>query len=123
MTQRSFGAELSGVFGDMKVVGFNTKEGLHLGVVESEEVIDLQAVDASAPNDLGEWLRRDNGDLTSLKALAQRARSNARRPLGGLDYTLPVARPGKIICLGCNYRDPPQEPFHGDRAASAPTIL
>jgi hypothetical protein len=76
MTQRSFGAELSGVLGDMKVVGFNTKEGLHLGVVEGEEVIDLQAVDASAPNDLGEWLRRDNGDLTSLKALAQRARFN-----------------------------------------------
>jgi len=45
-------------FGDMKVVGFNTKEGLHLGVVEGEEVVDLQAVDASAPNDLGEWLRR-----------------------------------------------------------------
>jgi len=83
----------------MKVVGFNTKEGLHLGVVEGQEVIDLQTVDASAPNDLGEWLRRDNGDLTSLKALAQRARFNARRPLGGLDYTLPVARPGKIICL------------------------
>jgi hypothetical protein len=34
----------------MKVVGFNTKEGLHLGVVEGQEVIDLQAVDATAPN-------------------------------------------------------------------------
>src|SRR5258705_11317816 len=102
MTQRSFGAELPGVFGDMKVVGFNTKEGLHLGVVEGEEVIDLQAVDSSAPNDLGEWLRRDNGDLTSLETLARRARFNARRPLRGLDYTRPVSRPGKIIFLGVN---------------------
>ena len=107
----------------MKVIGFNTKEGLHLGVVEGQEVIDLQAVDASAPNDLGEWLRRDNGDLTSLKALAQRARSNARRPLGGLDYTLPVARPGKIICLGVNYREHLQEAFHGDRVETSPTIF
>src|SRR5258706_15559977 len=99
----------------MKVVGFNTKEGLHLGVVEGQEVIDLQAVDASAPNDLGEWLRRDNGDLTSLKAVAQRARLNAPRPLGGLDYTPPLARPGKIICLGVNYRAPLQEGFPGRR--------
>jgi hypothetical protein len=26
----------------VKVVGFNTKEGLHLGVVEGQEVIDLR---------------------------------------------------------------------------------
>jgi acylpyruvate hydrolase len=123
MSQGSFGAELPGVFGDMKVVGFNTKEGLRLGVVEGEEVIDLQAVDASAPNDLGEWLRRDNGDLTSLKVLAQRARFNACRPLEGLDYTLPVARPGKIICLGVNYREHLQEAFHGDRVETSPTVF
>src|SRR5260370_22711450 len=123
MTQRSFGAELPGVFGDMKVVGFNTKEGLHLGVGEGQEVIDLQAVDASAPNDLGEWLRRDNGDLTSLKALAQRARFNARRRVGGIDYKLPVARTGKIICLGVNYRGHLEEAFHGDRVETSPTIF
>src|SRR5258707_15515638 len=107
----------------MKVVGFNTKEGLHLGVVEGQEVIDLQVVDASAPNDLGEWLRRDYGDLTSLKPLAQRARLNARRPLGGLDYTLPVALPGKIICLAVNYRGHLQEAFYGDPANTSPPIF
>ena len=54
----------------MKIVGFNTKEGMRLGVVEGEEVIDLQAVDKNAPSDLGEWLRRNNGDLSPIKALA-----------------------------------------------------
>jgi acylpyruvate hydrolase len=107
----------------MKVVGFNTREGLRLGVVEGEEVIDLQAADASAPNDLGEWLRRDDGDLTSLKALVQLARRNARRPLEGLDYALPVARPGKIICLGVNYREHLEEAFHGDRVETSPTVF
>jgi acylpyruvate hydrolase len=87
----------------MKIVGFHTNEGLHLGVIEGEEVIDLQAVDRSAPHDLGEWLRRDNGDLSPLKDLARRAPASARRPLAGLNYALPVARPGKIICLGQNY--------------------
>ena len=83
----------------MKIVGFQTNEGLRLGVVEGEEVIDLQAVDKNAPADLGEWLRRDNGDLSPLKDLARRAPASARRPLKGLKYALPVARPGKIICL------------------------
>src|ERR1700731_2253787 len=87
----------------MKIVGFQTNEGLRLGVIEGEEVIDLQAVDKNAPNDLGEWLRRDNGDLSPLKDLARRPPASARRPLKGLKYALPVARPGKIICLGQNY--------------------
>src|SRR5450432_2304250 len=89
----------------MKIVGFHTNEGLRLGVIEGEEVIDLQAVDKSAPSDLGEWLRRDNGDLSPLKDLARRAPASARRPLKGLKFALPVARPGKIICLGLNYLD------------------
>ena len=87
----------------MKILGFQANGTLRLGVVEGEEVIDLQAVDASAPNDLGEWLRRGNGDLGPLKSLAARAPASARRPLKGLKYALPVARPGKIICLGQNY--------------------
>ncbi len=37
--------------------------------------------------------------------LRRRRRPAARRPLAGLKYTLPVARPGKIICLGLNYLD------------------
>jgi len=107
----------------MKIVGFNTKEGLRLGVVEGEEVIDLQAVDQNVPSDLGEWLRRNNGDLTPIKALAERAPSNARRPLKGVAYALPVARPGKIICLGVNYLEHFKEAFQSDNVAKFPTIF
>jgi 2-keto-4-pentenoate hydratase/2-oxohepta-3-ene-1,7-dioic acid hydratase in catechol pathway len=88
----------------MKIVAFEDK-GLHLGVVEGENVIDLQAVDSAAPNDLGAWLRRDNGDLSALAALAKKAPATARRPLAGLRFALPVAKPGKIVCLGLNYLD------------------
>jgi acylpyruvate hydrolase len=107
----------------MKIVGFSTKEGLRLGVVEGEEVIDLQAVDQNVPSDLGEWLRRNNGDLTPIKALAERAPSNARRPLKGVTYALPVARPGKIICLGVNYLEHFKEAFQHDNVAKFPTIF
>ena len=107
----------------MKIVGFSTNEGLRLGVVEGEEVIDLQAVDASAPSDLGEWLRRGNGDLTPLKDLAKRAPAGARKPLKGLKYALPVTRPGKIICLGLNYLEHVKEGFMKDNVPKFPTIF
>jgi 2-keto-4-pentenoate hydratase/2-oxohepta-3-ene-1,7-dioic acid hydratase in catechol pathway len=89
----------------MKIVGFSANNGLHLGVVEGDVVIDLQAVDASLPGDLGEVLARNNGDLKPLADLAKRAPASARRPLDGIKYALPVGRPGKIICLGLNYLD------------------
>jgi acylpyruvate hydrolase len=89
----------------MKIVGFEMGNSPRLGVVEGDAVIDLQAVDAGLPGDLGEVLRRSNGDLKSLADLAKKAPASARRPLDGLKFTLPVARPGKIICLGLNYLD------------------
>jgi 2-keto-4-pentenoate hydratase/2-oxohepta-3-ene-1,7-dioic acid hydratase in catechol pathway len=89
----------------MKFVGFEGNNGLRLGVVEGDAVIDLQAVDANVPTDLGEALRKNNGDLKSLSDLAKKAPASARHPLAGLKYGLPVARPGKIICLGLNYLD------------------
>src|SRR5258708_19190704 len=111
----------SGASRAMKIVGFETSEGLRVGVVEGEEVIDLRAVDASAPNDLGEWLRRGNGDLGPLKSLAARAPAGARRPLKGLNYALPVARPGKIICLGQNYLEHVKE--QRENVQKFPTIF
>jgi acylpyruvate hydrolase len=89
----------------MKIVGFEANNGVRLGVVEGDTVIDLQAVDANAPGDLGEALRRSNGDLKPLADLAKKAPASARLPLAGLKFALPVARPGKIICLGLNYLD------------------
>jgi 2-keto-4-pentenoate hydratase/2-oxohepta-3-ene-1,7-dioic acid hydratase in catechol pathway len=89
----------------MKIVGFEANNGPRLGVVEGDNVVDLQGVDASLPADLGEVLRRNNGDLKPLADLAKKAPASARLPLAGLKFTLPVVRPGKIICLGLNYLD------------------
>jgi 2-keto-4-pentenoate hydratase/2-oxohepta-3-ene-1,7-dioic acid hydratase in catechol pathway len=89
----------------MKIVAFDAGNSVHLGVVEGDSVIDLQAVDDNVPADLGEVLRRSKGDLKPLAELAKKAPASARRPLAGLTYALPVARPGKIICLGLNYLD------------------
>lgn len=88
----------------MKIVSFEDS-GPHLGVVEGDNVIDLQAAESSAPTGLGDWLRRSNGDLKALADLAAKAPASARRPLAGLKFALPVRTPGKIICLGLNYLD------------------
>ena len=89
----------------MKIVGIETSNGARLGVVDGDNVVDLQAVDASIPTDLGEWLRSSNGDLKPLAELAKKAPSSARRPLASIKFGLPVVRPSKIICLGLNYLD------------------
>jgi 2-keto-4-pentenoate hydratase/2-oxohepta-3-ene-1,7-dioic acid hydratase in catechol pathway len=107
----------------MKIVGFEANNGLRLGVVEGDAVIDLQAVDAALPGDLGEVLRRSSGDLKALADLAGRAPASARRPLAGLTYGFPVARPGKIVCLGLNYLDHVKEGPQRDNIPKFPSIF
>ena len=107
----------------MKIVGFEANGALRLGVVEGEEVIDLQAVDSTIPVDLGEVLRRHNGDLSSLRDAAKRAGAGARRALEGLKYGLPVATPGKVICLGLNYLEHVKEGAQRDNIPKFPTIF
>jgi acylpyruvate hydrolase len=87
----------------MKFVGFAGASGARLGVVEGDRVVDLQAVDPRIPSDLGELLARENGDLTDIGERARNAPAAARLPLADIRFALPVARPGKIICLGLNY--------------------
>src|SRR5437763_2548878 len=107
----------------MKIVGFESSEGLRLGVVAGDQVIDLQAVDAKVPANLADVLKADNGDLKSLADIAKRAPAAARKPLKGLKYALPVARPGKIICLGLNYLEHVKEGFSRDNVPKFPTIF
>ena len=107
----------------MKVVGFEGEGGLRLGVVEGDSVIDLQAVDAKVPANLGDVLAANNGDLKPLGDLAKRAPASARRPLKGLKFGLPVARPGKILCLGLNYLEHVKEGSQRDNIPKFPTIF
>jgi 2-keto-4-pentenoate hydratase/2-oxohepta-3-ene-1,7-dioic acid hydratase in catechol pathway len=96
----------------MRIVGFETEGGPRLGIVEADSVVDLQAIDPRVPNDLGEWLRANDGDLAPLRDLARRAPASAHRPLATIRHGLPVARPGKILCLGLNYLEHAKEGGH-----------
>lgn len=107
----------------MKIVGFETDNGARLGIVDGDSVVDLQGVDANLPADLAEVLRRTGGDLATIVDLAKKAPASARRPLSGLRYALPVAHPGKIICLGLNYLDHVKEGPQRDNIPKFPSIF
>jgi acylpyruvate hydrolase len=107
----------------MKIVAFEGQGGPHLGVVEGDQVVDLKAVDPKVPGDLGEWLRKNNGDTKSLGELAKKAPASARKPLSGITYALPVTHPGKIICLGLNYLEHVKEGSQRDNIPKFPTIF
>ena len=107
----------------MKIVGFEAEGGLRLGVVEGDQVIDLQAADPKVPANLGDVLAANNGDLKPLGDIAKRAPASARRPLKGLKFGLPVARPGKILCLGLNYLEHVKEGSQRDNIPKFPTIF
>jgi 2-keto-4-pentenoate hydratase/2-oxohepta-3-ene-1,7-dioic acid hydratase in catechol pathway len=106
----------------MKIVGFESAQELRLGVVEGEQVIDLQAVDAKMPANLADYLAANN-DFKPLADLAKRAPASARRPLSGIKFALPVARPGKVVCLGLNYMEHVKEGLQRDNVPKFPTIF
>ncbi|MGZ8330370.1 MAG: fumarylacetoacetate hydrolase family protein [Rhodoplanes sp.] len=107
----------------MKIVGFETETGLRLGVVEGDQVVDLQAVDANTPTDLGALLAQTKGDLRVVRDLVARAPASARAPLQGLRFALPGAKPGKTVCLGLNYLDHVKEGPQRDNVPQHPLIF
>jgi acylpyruvate hydrolase len=107
----------------MKIVAFEGQGGPRLGIVDGDQVVDLQAADPKVPKDLGEWLAKNNGDTGTLGEIAKYAPSNTRKPLSAIKYALPVGRPGKIICLGLNYLEHVKEGSQRDNIPKFPTIF
>jgi 2-keto-4-pentenoate hydratase/2-oxohepta-3-ene-1,7-dioic acid hydratase in catechol pathway len=107
----------------MKIVAFKGQGGPRIGIVEGDQVIDLQAAEPRVPHDLGEWLAKTNGDTLELGEIAKRAPASARKPLASITYALPVGRPGKIICLGLNYLEHVKEGSQRDNIPKFPTIF
>ncbi len=107
----------------MKIIGFEAEGGTRLGAVDKETVIDLNAVDNRLSHNLADVLAATNGDLSSLADIVKRAPSSAHRLLESITYGLPVARAGKIICLGLNYLDHVKEGPQRDNIPKYPTIF
>jgi 2-keto-4-pentenoate hydratase/2-oxohepta-3-ene-1,7-dioic acid hydratase in catechol pathway len=90
----------------MKLATLETAQGARVvGVTEealSARFVDLAAADASFPRTMVEWLALDNG-LERAKSAFQTGLKEGLFAEGRL--LAPIPSPGKVICIGLNYRD------------------
>lgn len=88
----------------MRWLRFEGPDGPRLGLLQDRQVHDLSACAAPGTTlrDGSDWLQ-----LAPAQALAVQARA-LQTPgvaLAGLRLLTPLARPGKLVCLGLNYAD------------------
>lgn len=79
----------------MKLMMFKKGSGSALGFVEGSNVIDVSSV--------GTLQDVIAGGASSLAAVKAAAAKGAKQPLSGVKAALPIARPGKFLCIGLNY--------------------
>jgi len=87
----------------MRLVAFEQVDGSHIGVITDRGVVDLSRIDPAAPRDLDAVIKA--GRLDQLVALMAKAGDETHHQIGDITIGLPVAKPGKILCLGLNYMD------------------
>jgi len=91
----------------MKLVTFTTNGATRLGALRTmggqEVVVDLHQAQPSLPTDMIQFLAAGE----TARALAAKALSGTVRwlELASVKLKAPIPRPGKIICIGLNYRD------------------
>lgn len=91
----------------MRLVTFVAAGQRRLGALRHDDVVDLNRVDPTLPNDLVALLEGGAGALErARRALAGSSSSSAAVwPLAAAKLLAPIPRPPKIICVGRNYRD------------------
>ena len=93
----------------MRLLRFAAADGPRLGILDpQQQVHDLTAL-APGLRDAADWLALPSDERD---ALAQRAAQGAARTAKGLALLMPLARPGKLVCLGLNYHDHAAEGGH-----------
>jgi 2-keto-4-pentenoate hydratase/2-oxohepta-3-ene-1,7-dioic acid hydratase in catechol pathway len=95
----------------MKLVTYAHNGAARLGAIATkrgrEVVIDLHAADPLLPADMLAFLQGGPSALTLARKAIKSARSGL--DLKKVKLLAPIPRPGKIICIGLNYRDHAEE--------------
>ena len=92
----------------MKLVRFKTGERIALGVYleESMEIAELATVgERQSPDSMCGFLEAGEAGFEGAKAAIANGSKSERHPLSSVQLLAPVGDPGKIICVGQNYRD------------------
>ncbi len=125
----------------MRLVTFTAGGNPRIGILEGEEVVDLQSAAPDLPREMVAFL--EAGDAALATARAAQAAGGSRLALADVVLQSPILRPPKILAVGLNYADhvaeagmdtpkfpmifnkqstaahPPHAPFHLPRASGA----
>ena len=111
----------------MKLLTFQKGDRSCAGILLGERVLDVSSASAGQlPSELTSLLG-DEAALARARELAQRAAEDEdfllrfSVALNEVSLLAPIPRPGKILCLGCNYRDHAAE--SGMAVPSEPVIF
>jgi acylpyruvate hydrolase len=96
----------------MKLMMFETGGETKLGVVEDDTVIDVSACGAGAPVTLLALIEAGPDALARVADAVKSASDDAKLALADVTPALPIARPGKFICVGLNYAAHAREGGH-----------
>jgi acylpyruvate hydrolase len=107
----------------MKLVTFARDGAVRLGALRNraghQTVVDLNQAEPGLPADMLGFL--EAGDAARQLAESVVARAQADIDLADVVLKAPVPRPGKIICIGLNYRDHAEET--GQAIPEYPTVF
>ena len=90
-------------------MSFEKEGGPGLAVVIGEQAVDTAALGSDAPATMEALLAADDATMSRLAAAAAAAPATARRPRDEFRPAMPIARPGKILCMGLNYAEHAKE--------------
>lgn len=96
----------------MRVASFLVNGATRLGVVDGDALIDVCAIDPTIVADVAVGLKTDPDYFGRIARAAAKAGAGERRPVKTAQLALPIASPGKIVCLGLNYYDHAMEGGH-----------
>lgn len=85
----------------MRFVSFKHQGQTGVGVLDNGSVVDLSAVAPELPGSLKDIIRA--GIPADLAKRVAAAPAGARTPADSAELLIPLADPGKVICVGLNY--------------------
>ena len=94
----------------MRFMTFAKASGAGLALVSGNEAVDVATLGPGLPATMEDLIAGGRPVYEAVRQAA--ARNPARKPLSAFTPALPIARPGKIVCLGLNYAEHAKEGGH-----------
>lgn len=103
---RQYSAKTGPCAPPMNLLNFFAEDGLHLGAVLDDKILDVSAaLPGPAYRDLTALLRAENGAWRAVQALCANPGAAPQWPLAVARHAPLLARDCRIFCVGLNYAD------------------